>query len=257
MTTRKSSPYYLLSVLIFLGVFGTTDLNAAQSVIKAILQANQSTVSILAESGAIAPVAAKPFIVKETGEILIATAYRGIKYNQTGSGVIIHSSGLIAANHHVVDQAGRITVTLPNQKSYEAEIVLTAPENDIAILRIQTPDELTSVELANSDTVSLNDKAYLIGNSELIKNTLTEGRVTGLAESKSTPEDIKPHYSIIEVNFELHKGDSGSPVLNQYGECMGIITAGRDKQNITYAIPSNTIKRNLHRYLSEHPENNG
>jgi len=250
--TKK--PIFCVVLFSALTVFLTSEsLQAAQSVIKTILRANQSTVSILAESGAVAPVDAKPFRIQETGEILIAVAYRGVKYNRTGSGIILHTSGLIAANHHVVDQAGRITITLHNGSSYEAEIVHAAPESDIAILKIKTPSELTSIDLADSNDIELSNKVFLIGNSELIKNTLTEGKITGLGESKNPSPDGKIHHAIIEVNFELHKGDSGSPILNQYGECLGIVTAGRDKQSITYVIPSNIIKKHFLNYLSQHP----
>ncbi len=199
------------------------------------------------------PIAAKPFVVQETGEILIAMAYRGVKYNRTGSGIILHSSGFIAANHHVVDEAGRITVTLPNGTNYEAEIVHKAPESDIAILKIKAPDELISVELADSDTIQLEDKVYLIGNSELIKNTLSEGKITGIGESTNPSENGRKQNAIIEVNFELHKGDSGSPILNQYGECLGIVTAGREGQSATYVIPSNLIKAHFKNYSKQNP----
>lgn len=256
VATYKKSCLRLPVLWIFLSMLLPPQaLDASQSVIKSVLRTNKSVVSILAESGAVVPVAAKPFVVQETGEILVAAAYRGIQYNRTGSGIILHPSGLIAANHHVVDQAGRITVTLHNKSSYEAKIVHRAPESDIAILRIQTPYELVPMELADSDAVELSDRVYLIGSSMLIKNTLTEGKITGLGAAKN-PSSGKKQHAIIEVNFELHKGDSGSPVLNRYGECLGLVTAGREKQSATYAVPSNIISMHFRNYLSAHPAEN-
>lgn len=163
-----------------------------------------------------------------------------------GTGFIWDSSGLIVTNFHVVFRANRITITLASGESYDAEVVGTAPDKDLALLKIDAPDEeLTAVEPGNSDTLAVGRKVLAIGNPFSLDTTLTVGVVSALGrEIRSINQrTIK---NVIQTDAAINPGNSGGPLLNSRGQLVGVNTAiyspSGGSAGIGFAIPVNTLK---------------
>ena len=164
----------------------------------------------------------------------------------SGTGFIWDEEGLIVTNFHVVYGASKITITLQSGKSYEAEVVGTSPEKDIALLRIEAPDEkLKAVGLGNSNSLSVGRKVLAIGNPFALDTTLTVGVVSALGrEIKSmNNRTIK---NVIQTDAAINPGNSGGPLLDSMGRLVGVNTAifspSGASAGIGFAIPVNTLK---------------
>ena len=106
----------------------------------------------------------------------------------SGTGFVWSKNGLIVTNYHVIHAANRINITLTNGNSYEAELVGAAPEKDIALLRINAPNEsLVPIPLGNSNALSVGRKVLAIGNPFALDTTLTVGVVSALEREIQSP----------------------------------------------------------------------
>ncbi|MFT7218928.1 MAG: S1-C subfamily serine protease [Candidatus Azotimanducaceae bacterium] len=164
----------------------------------------------------------------------------------SGTGFIWHESGLIVTNFHVVYGASRIIITLQSNKSYEATVVGSAPEKDLALLRIDAPNEtLNPIPLGNSASLSVGRKVLAIGNPFALDTSLTVGVVSALGrEIKSiTNRTIK---NVIQTDAAINPGNSGGPLLDSMGRLIGVNTAiyspSGASAGIGFAIPVNTVK---------------
>lgn len=163
-----------------------------------------------------------------------------------GSGFVWDSSGLIVTNFHVVYGANKITITLQSGNSYDAEVIGTAPEKDIALLEIDAPDEnLKAIPLGDSASLAVGRKVLAIGNPFALDTTLTVGVVSALGrEIKSiTDRTIK---NVIQTDAAINPGNSGGPLLDSRGRLVGVNTAIYSptgaSAGIGFAIPVNTLK---------------
>lgn len=165
----------------------------------------------------------------------------------SGTGFIWEESGLIVTNFHVVYGANRITITLQSNKSYEAEVVGTAPEKDIALLKIDAPGEkLKPLPLGDSASLAVGRKVLAIGNPFALDTTLTVGVVSALGrEIKSIANrTIK---NVIQTDAAINPGNSGGPLLDSHGRLIGVNTAiyspSGASAGIGFAIPVNTVRK--------------
>lgn len=164
----------------------------------------------------------------------------------SGTGFIWDESGLIVTNFHVVQGANKITIELQSNKSYQATIVGSAPEKDIALLKIDAPDEdLQPLPLGDSTSLAVGRKVLAIGNPFALDTTLTVGVVSALGrEIKSiTNRTIK---NVIQTDAAINPGNSGGPLLNSNGQLVGVNTAIYSptgaSAGIGFAIPVNAVK---------------
>jgi len=164
----------------------------------------------------------------------------------SGTGFIWDESGLIVTNFHVVQGANKITIELQSNKSYQATVVGSAPEKDIALLKIDAPDEdLQPLPLGDSTSLAVGRKVLAIGNPFALDTTLTVGVVSALGrEIKSiTNRTIK---NVIQTDAAINPGNSGGPLLNSNGQLVGVNTAIYSptgaSAGIGFAIPVNTVK---------------
>lgn len=164
----------------------------------------------------------------------------------SGTGLIWDDSGLIVTNFHVVYGANKITITLQSNRSYEATVVGSAPEKDIALLQIDAPDEnLTALPLGDSASLAVGRKVLAIGNPFALDTTLTVGVVSALGrEIKSlNNRTIK---NVIQTDAAINPGNSGGPLLDSHGRLIGVNTAiyspSGASAGIGFAIPVNTLK---------------
>jgi len=141
-----------------------------------------------------------------------------------GSGVLVSPDGYILSNHHVVENADTITVTLLDRRIFPARLIGSDPLIDIALLKIEAQG-LPSATLGRSDQLQIGDWVLAIGHPLGMGSTLTHGIVSALDRQSNI---LKEQYSIesfIQTNAVINQGNSGGPLLNLRGEVVGINTA--------------------------------
>ncbi len=158
-----------------------------------------------------------------------------------GSGVIVDAErGIVLTNHHVVANAGAIQVTLPDRRSFEAELVGSDQPTDMAVLRI-SGSNLPELALGDSDIVEIGDYAMAIGNPFGLGQTVTAGIVSALARGLS--ED--GYESYIQTDAPINPGNSGGPLIAMDGTIIGINSAifgPGANVGIGFAVPSTTAR---------------
>jgi serine protease Do len=161
----------------------------------------------------------------------------------TGSGVIISSDGYILTNHHVIQNAFKIEVTLSKLKqSFEAEIIGTDPSTDLAVLKIQA-DNLPAAKFENSDRLEIGDWVLAIGNPFNLESTVTAGIVSARSRHLNIVRSQFPIESFIQTDAAINPGNSGGALVNLEGNIVGINTAIVTRTGTYagygFAIPSN------------------
>lgn len=164
----------------------------------------------------------------------------------TGSGFILDEDGHIVTNYHVIEGADSIAVTLSDESTLEATVVGIDPPNDLALLRIEAPPEtLTPVELGDSSTLRVGQRAVAIGNPFGLDRTLTMGVISALGRPLQTSDD-NVIFNVVQTDAAINPGNSGGPLLDSRGRVIGVNTAIRqDAQGIGFAVPVDTVKRVL------------
>jgi len=171
-----------------------------------------------------------------------------------GSGVVFDAAeGYIVTNHHVVDGADKIAITMYDGQQYEAKLVGSDPEADVAVLKVDK--KLTGIPFADSDKLRVGDFAVAIGNPFGLGQTVTSGIVSALGR---TGLGIEGYENFIQTDASINPGNSGGALVNLKGELIGINTAilsagGSGNVGIGFAIPINMV-RQLVGQIIEHGE---
>lgn len=152
-----------------------------------------------------------------------------------GSGFIITEDGYILTNEHVVSGAEEIKVQLTDRQVFAGTVVGVDPETDVAVLKINAPDPLPVAVLGDSDQLEVGQWALAIGNPFGLDSTLTVGVISATGRANIGIEDYE---DFIQTDASINPGNSGGPLLNIYGEVVGINTAiVAAGQGIGFAIP--------------------
>lgn len=164
-----------------------------------------------------------------------------------GSGVIVDASnGYILTNHHVVENADSITVTLFDDRELDARVVGSDASADIAVLQVPT-ERLAQIPYANSDDIQVGDFVVAIGNPFGFSHTVTSGIISGLGRY-GLSNNRGSYENFVQTDAAINPGNSGGALLNLRGELVGINTAivSRSGGNvgIGFAIPIN-MARNI------------
>ncbi|MCC6476106.1 Do family serine endopeptidase [bacterium] len=160
----------------------------------------------------------------------------------TGSGMIISRDGFILTNNHVVEDADKVTVKTQDGAEYDATIIGTDPETDVAVIKIDHNFSSTDVALiGNSDQIKVGDWAIAMGNPLGLEWTLTVGIVSARGRSNLAIAGGGPSYQdFIQTDASINFGNSGGPLCNIHGEVIGVNTAiNPSGQGIGFAIPIN------------------
>ena len=161
-----------------------------------------------------------------------------------GTGFIIDRRGYILTNHHVVDNARKISVTLVNETKVDALLIGLDPTSDLAVIKIPERYVTHIAELGDSDTIKVGQKAIAIGNPFGLSHTLTTGIVSAL--KREIQDKGSTLYDLIQTDTAINPGNSGGPLLNSNGQVMGVNTAifsiSGGYQGIGFAIPINQAK---------------
>jgi serine protease Do len=159
-----------------------------------------------------------------------------------GSGFITSADGYILTNEHVVAGADEVRVTVSGyDKSFPAEVVGTDRELDLAVLKIDAPENLPTVKLGDSDKTRVGEWVVAIGNPYGLDHTVTVGVVS--AKGRPVPVEDRIYQNLLQTDAAINPGNSGGPLLNLAGEVIGINTAvNAQGQGLGFAIPINTAK---------------
>ena len=156
-----------------------------------------------------------------------------------GSGVIINKEGFIVTNNHVIANAKEITVTLANEKDYEAEVIGKDKKTDLALIKIDAKEDLPVAPLGDSERLTVGDWVIAIGNPFGLAETVT----AGIVSAKGRVIGAGPYDDFIQTDASINPGNSGGPLFNLWGEVVGINTAiVATGQGIGFAIPINLAK---------------
>ena len=160
-----------------------------------------------------------------------------------GSGFIVHPDGYVVTNYHVVDRARQINVELLNGKKLDAELISSDPEADLAILKIQSDQPLPTLALGDSSDLMIGEPAIAVGNPLGFSHTVSTGIVSALHRDLKNDGGEVQLSDLIQTDAAINPGNSGGPLLNAYGQVIGIDTAIRgDAQNIGFAIGVNRLR---------------
>ncbi len=159
--------------------------------------------------------------------------------NGMGTGVIIDSRGYVLTNYHVVQGVKRIEVTTSDKQKTIAKVIAHDPETDLAILKIELPQELPTIRIGSSSDLMLAETVAAVGNAYGYEHTVTVGIISQLGRTVQVNED-QVYRNLIQTDASINPGNSGGPLLNLNGEMIGINVAVRiGAQGIAFAIPVN------------------
>jgi serine protease Do len=165
--------------------------------------------------------------------------------NSLGSGFIVHPDGYVITNNHVIDRAREINIELADGHKYPADLISADPEADLAVLKIST-DKATvfpTIELGDSSDLMIGEPAIAVGNPLGYSHSVSTGIISAVHRDLKDNQEKVTLSDLIQTDAAINPGNSGGPLLNAYGQVIGINTAIRsDAQNIGFAIPVNRLR---------------
>jgi serine protease Do len=224
----------------------TTVLNTSKEDGNNIVTPNEESIAAVAK-------AVSPSVVSILTTSSPVTNLFNQQYQQegAGTGMIVSSDGYVMTNKHVIDGADRVTVVLPDGKTYDNVSVLGSdPLNDVAFLKIKNVSGLPAIVLGDSKTIRIGQSVVAIGNAlGQYQNSVTSGIVSGTGRPVTASSDGTANGStenltdLIQTDAAINSGNSGGPLLNLKGQVIGINTAiAQDAQSIGFAIPISATK---------------
>ncbi len=178
-----------------------------------------------------------------------------------GSGFVYSKDGYLVTNAHVVEDAQRIAVAFPDDTTVIATLVGTDPDSDLAVIKIDPGKlSLTSLSLADSEKITVGERAIAIGNPFGLGGSMTHGIVSAIGRSLDGNRNAGPDQrylipGIIQTDAAINWGNSGGPLLNGKGEVIGVNTAIEPRffasaggsvaipSGVSFAVPSNIVKK--------------
>ena len=176
--------------------------------------------------------------------------------NSTGTGVVLTDDGYIVTNAHVVENAAAISVQLTDQEIFQAQVIGTDELSDLAVLKISASG-LTPAQFGDSSSLRVGDTVVAIGDPLGVefRGTYTDGIISGI--DRDVDMDGRT-MTLLQTNAALNSGNSGGPLINCYGQVIGINTmkigAFTDKagvEGLGFAIPSTTVKTIVDQLISQ------
>ncbi len=166
-----------------------------------------------------------------------------------GSGVIMNTDGTIITNNHVVENADRVEVTLPDGRAFTAKVVGTDPQTDLAVIHIDA-DNLKAITVADSDSLRVGDVVLAVGNPLDLGQTVTmgiisaKGRTTSIGSADNP--SAEPYENFLQTDAAINRGNSGGALVTTNGDLVGInsqiVSPSGGNIGIGFAIPSNMVR---------------
>ena len=238
---RKSIDFCILLLSTVVLVSSCAQSSNQQRDLDLLISFENAFVNVVARS--------KPAIVS----IFVEGMEEAQSQNRVGSGLIFRKEGYILTNHHVVHDARDIRVTLLDGSNFEAELVGTDHNTDVAVLKIERDEAFPVIPLADSSRVRVGEFAIAIGNPFRLDYTVTTGVVSGKSRSILRGFSFVRYQDFIQTDAWINTGSSGGPLLNIRGEVIGINALIRRNDNnentpapamagAGFAIPINLVK---------------
>jgi Do/DeqQ family serine protease len=207
---------------------------------------NEADFTVAAEKTVNAVVHVKNMTISSEPSSLLDFFYgsggRQVPQIGTGSGVIISSDGYIVTNNHVIAKASELKVTLNNNKTYDAELIGSDPNTDIALIKIDTDRTLPYLAFGDSDNTKVGEWVLAVGNPFNLTSTVTAGIVSAKARALGGVDQ-----SFIQTDAAVNPGNSGGALVNTNGDLIGINTAITSQTGsyvgYSFAVPSNIAKK--------------
>jgi len=167
----------------------------------------------------------------------------------TGSGILIDTEGHILTNNHVVEDASKVEVKLgASDTTYTAEVVGADPATDVALLKVEAPEEeLHPLPLGDSSKVQVGEAVVAIGNPFGLDRTVTSGIVSAIQRQIQAPDGFSISH-VIQTDAAINPGNSGGPLIDGEGKVIGINSqiqtggSGNGNVGIGFAVPINTAR---------------
>ncbi|MGB0590070.1 MAG: S1C family serine protease [Myxococcota bacterium] len=257
-----SQRYVLLLLLMSLGMMGTS--------LYLVIEARQPTVTVpaaprvVAERGAFASDESATIALFErtAPSVVFITTLTHVPARRnffgfssevrripqgSGSGFIWDDDGHIVTNYHVIAQAESAVIRTANGIEYAAELIGTAPDQDLAVLRIDAPiGALTPLSLGTSNDLKVGQSTYAIGNPFGLDHTLTTGVISALDREMQSISG-RTIFGVIQTDAAINPGNSGGPLLDSSGRLIGVNTAIESPSGayagIGFAVPVDTVNR--------------
>lgn len=167
-----------------------------------------------------------------------------------GSGVIISADGYIVTNNHVIADAERLEVTLNDNRNFDAKVIGTDPQTDIALIKIEAPADLHVIPMGKSEDLRVGEWVLAVGNPFGFTSSVTSGIVSAKARNISSSVGGRPSGGIesyIQTDAALNSGNSGGALVNLKGELVGINTAIYSQTGTyagcSFAIPVSIVQK--------------
>jgi serine protease Do len=164
------------------------------------------------------------------------------KLTGIGSGVIVSEDGLIITNNHVIANARRVVVQLPDETRVDAEVFRGDPDSDVAMVRVASPGKLQPAEIGDSSKLEIGDWVLAIGSPFKLEATVSAGIISG---KNRRIERIK-RSSMLQTDAAINPGNSGGALIDLDGKVVGISTAIATRsgfyQGVGFAIPINQAR---------------
>jgi serine protease Do len=158
-----------------------------------------------------------------------------------GSGFVIEDDGYIVTNNHVVDGAESVKVRLADEREFDAEVIGTDPQTDLALIKIDATG-LPELGFGDSDAIRVGEDVIAVGNPFGLGGTVTRGIVSAMARDINAG----PYVDFIQTDAAINRGNSGGPLLNLEGEVIGVNSAiyspNGGSVGVGFAVPSNTVE---------------
>ncbi|HTC83375.1 MAG TPA: Do family serine endopeptidase, partial [Rhizomicrobium sp.] len=159
-----------------------------------------------------------------------------------GSGFIIDKAGYVVTNNHVVDASKKITVKLPDGRSFTAKLIGTDAATDVALLKITSEKPLPTVEFGDDKKLRVGDWVVAVGNPFGLSNSVTAGIVSSLGRNI---ESSQQYTNFIQIDAPINRGNSGGPTFDLRGQVIGmnsmIFSPSGGSVGIGFAIPASLI----------------
>lgn len=175
---------------------------------------------------------------------IVAEPARG-EARHMGSAVVIDPDGYLLTNAHVVAGARRLLVSLPGRPAFEGHLLATAPEHDLALLRVDAGGPLPAARLARPGAEKVGQTCLAIGNALGLESTVTRGIVS--ARGRRLVHEGRPlGADFLQTDATIHPGSSGGPLVDLSGDVIGIVIAvGAETAGVGFAIPVARVRQVL------------
>ena len=211
-------------------------------VVEAVERVAPATVNITTESRVSRPVN-NPFARQDPFFDMFFEPFRqDVTEQMLGTGAIVDQRGYVLTNEHVLAGAEKIWVTLADGREFPGVVVGADPDNDLAVIKIESAEKLPAAQLAGSDPLMIGETVIAIGNPFGLNHTVTTGVLS--ATNRSFRAGETEYHGFLQTDASINPGNSGGPLLNLDGEVIGINTAiFREAEGIGFAIPIERAKR--------------